>query len=173
MNAVIAWIMAFIVAVAPPGRMLYFPDAQETKEEATVRYNEIAQDVVEVVYDPNTKPLFRGSTGRARTVSVILSIMLHESGFRRDVDLNLGKYARGDKGNSWCLMQLNVGTGRTLKWNKKHNRKVRWNDPPEEIHRCGVSHGDFRVQRCHATRVENLHVPPGSSQPVAPQVSHG
>jgi len=134
MDAVIVWIMAFIMAVAPPGRKLYFPHAQETKQEATARYNEISRDIVEVVYDPNVKPLFRGSTGRARTVSVILSIMLHESGFRRDVDLNLGKYARGDKGNSWCLMQLNVGTGRTLKWNKKHNRKVRWDDPPEEIH---------------------------------------
>jgi hypothetical protein len=134
MSTVIIWILAFITAVAPPGRKLYYPHAQETREEAMVRYNDIAQDVVEVVYDSNTKPLFRGKTGRARTVSVILSIMFHESGFRKDVDLNLGKYARGDKGNSWCLMQLNIGTGRTLKWNKKHNRRVRWDDPPEEIH---------------------------------------
>jgi hypothetical protein len=134
MDSVIAWILSFIVMVAPPGRTVYYPAAQETKEEAVVRYNSIAQDVLEVVYDPGTKPLFRGPNGRAQTVALVLSIMLHESGFRKDVDFALGKYSRGDQGNSWCLMQHNIGTGRTLPWNTKHNRAPKWGDPPEEIH---------------------------------------
>jgi hypothetical protein len=133
MAAVIAWILSFIVAAAPPGRQTFYAEAQETKEAALIRYESIAQDVVEVVYDPNTKVLFGGPNGRARTVSVILSIMLYEGGFMSNVDFGVGKFARGDHGNSWCLMQLNVGAGRTLKWNVKHDRSVRPNDRLEDI----------------------------------------
>jgi hypothetical protein len=28
---------------------------------------------------------------------------------------------------------MNVGEGRSIKWNEVHDRKVRWNDPEEEI----------------------------------------
>jgi len=133
MEPVIAWILAFMVAVAPPGRTTFYEEAQETEVEATARYKSIAEDVVEVVYDPSVKPLFRGDNGRSRTVSVILSIMLHESGFMKNVDYGVGKYARGDKGNSWCLMQINVGSGRTLKWNTAHDRLPRWGDDPADI----------------------------------------
>lgn len=133
MDPIIAWILSFIVSVAPPGRKTFYPEAQETRVEAQERYESIAEDIVDVVYDPNTKALFRGSNGRSRTVSVILSIMLHESGFMRNVDYGVGKYARGDQGNSWCLMQLNIGAGRTLKWNVKHDRPPRWGDDPADI----------------------------------------
>lgn len=133
MEAVIAWILSFIVAAAPPGRTTFYAEAQETKEEALTRYESIAQDVVEVVYDPSTKVLFGGPNGRARTVSVVLSIMLYESGFMSNVDFGVGKFARGDNGNSWCLMQLHVGSGRTLKWNAKYDRPVRWDDRAEDI----------------------------------------
>lgn len=133
METVLAWILAFMVSVAPPGRKTYYTEAQETKEDAQARYQSIAEDLVEVVYDPNTKVPFKGSNGRSRTVSVILSIMLHESGFMKNVDYGVGKYARGDQGNSWCMMQLNVGKGRTLKWNIKHDRRPRWGDDPKDI----------------------------------------
>lgn len=133
MEPIIAWILAFMVSVAPPGRTTFYTEAQETQEEAQARYQSIAEDVVDVVYDPSTKVLFRGSNGRARTVSVILSVMLHESGFMRNVDYGVGKYARGDQGKSWCLMQLNVGSGRTIKWNTKHDRPPRWGDDPADI----------------------------------------
>ncbi len=122
-----------MVSVAPPGRKTFYAEAQETQVEAQNRYENIAKDIVDVVYDPNTKVLFRGSNGRSRTVSVILSIMFHESGFMRNVDYGVGKYARGDKGNSWCLMQLNIGSGRTLKWNVKYDRPPRWGDDPADI----------------------------------------
>lgn len=133
METIVAWILAFMASVAPPGRTTYYAEAQETKEVAEARYQSIAEDIIEVVYDPNTQPLFRGSNGRARTISVILAIMLYESGFMRNVDFGIGKYARGDQGNSWCLMQLNIGKGRTMRWNTKHDRPARYNDKPEDI----------------------------------------
>lgn len=133
----VAWILSFITRVAPPGRETYYKEAQETKEEALVRYNSIANDIVTVVYAANTKPLFRGGEGRARTISVILGIMLHESGFMRNVDYGLGKLGRGDKGNSWCLMQMNVGRGRAWNdaggWNINLDRPWRYGDDPNDI----------------------------------------
>jgi hypothetical protein len=132
-NVVFAWIFSFIVAVAPPGRKVYYPEAQETQQEAEARYMSIAQDVVSVVYAPGMKPLFRGPSGRAQTVSVILSVMFHEGSFMKNVDFGLGKYARGDGGRSWCLMQIKVGNGKTMPWNIVHDRPKRWNDPPEEV----------------------------------------
>lgn len=133
MESLISWIVAFMVSVAPPGRPTFVPEAQETKEEAEARYQSIATDIVEVVYDPKTKPLFKGPEGRARTVSVILALMLHESAFMKNVDEGKGKFARGDAGKSWCLLQLNVGNGRSWSWNAKHDRLPRAGDDPADI----------------------------------------
>lgn len=136
-EAVIKWVMSFMTKHAPPGRKTYYVEAQETKEEAEKRYRSIAEDLVEVVYDPNTKPAFQGKTGRARTISVMLGIMLYESGFGKHVDFGVGKYGRGDNGNSWCLMQMNVGKGRAWArgggWNIKHDRPWRYGDKKEDI----------------------------------------
>jgi hypothetical protein len=107
------WIVTFISKNAPPGRPTYFKYAGETREEALIRYGEIAESLLDVIYDPEIKPMFAGSHGRARTVSLLLGVMLWETGFRRDVDFGLGKYARGDNGRSWCLMQINLGKGKT------------------------------------------------------------
>jgi hypothetical protein len=133
LKAVTAWIFSFMVSAAPPGRKVYYPEGQETKEDALVRYDAVARDIVDVVYSPNVKPLFTGPNGRAQTVSVILSVMSHESAFMRHVDLGLGKYARGDQGRSWCSMQINIGAGKTMKWNVKHDRPVEWNDDPADV----------------------------------------
>lgn len=135
LDIVTAWILSFIVSVAPPGRKVYYPEGQETREEAEIRYRDITKDVVEVVFDPEVKPLFAGPTGRARTISVVLSVMFHESSFMKHVDYNLGKYARGDEGKSWCLMQIKIDQegGRTLPWNKVKNRRPLWGDLPEDI----------------------------------------
>lgn len=133
----VEWIMGFMTRHAPPGRKTFYKEAQESKEDALVRYRSIAEDIVEVVYNPDNPPLFKGKYGRARTVTVILGIMLHESGFMRNVDYGIGKYARGDKGNSWCLMQMNVGKGRAWKdaggWNIKENRPWRYGDKAEDL----------------------------------------
>jgi hypothetical protein len=123
----IAWIVSFMIVLAPPGRPSYIPEATETKDDANARYASIAQDITTVVWSAEEKPLFRGTNGRARTTALILSIMLNESGFRKDVDLGVGKHARGDGGRSWCLMQMNLGTGKTRPWNQK---KYRFAKPP-------------------------------------------
>jgi len=128
-----AWVLSFINEVAPPGRKIYYPEGQETVEEATARYKSIARDVISVIYDPRTKPLFTGPYGRARTVAVVLSVMFHESSFMRHVDYGLGKYARGDHGKSWCLMQVKIEDERTMRWNQVEDRPVAWNDPKDEI----------------------------------------
>ncbi len=112
MDIVIAWIVALIVSAAPPGRTQYFPDAKETEAETLTRYNEIARDVVEVVYDRNERPLFSGPYGRANTVTVVLAVMTYESHFRKDVDFGRGKFSKGDGGRSWGLMQVNLGARR-------------------------------------------------------------
>lgn len=112
MKLIIAWIVAFIVAKAPPGRPQYIPEARETVEEAEARYESIAHDIAEVVYDKSEAPLFKGLDGRVRTAAVVQSIMLHESGFRRDVDRGIGKLSRGDGGKSWCSMQIQLGKAR-------------------------------------------------------------
>jgi hypothetical protein len=109
LEQVIAWIVSLITSVAPIGQKQYIPEATESIEEAEARYNSIAFDAMSVAYDPQEKPLFSGSRGRARTVMVILAASTYESSFRRDVDLGIGKLSKGDGGKSWCLNQINLG----------------------------------------------------------------
>jgi hypothetical protein len=135
MDVLFAWILSFMTTFAPPGRKVVYPEAAETQEEAVARYESITKDVVTVVYNPSTKPLFTGPNGRAQTVSVVLSIMDHEASFMKNVDYGLGKYARGDGGRSFCMMQIKTGTGKTIPWNTAHDRPIKWNDPEEEIFR--------------------------------------
>ena len=122
MNLITAWIFSFILAVAAPGRPQYIPDAVESKEEGIIRLNSVAEDIAAVVWDEDEKPIFKGPQGRARTAAVLLSIILYESTFRKDVDLGLGKHARGDGGKSWCLMQINIGKGNTRPYNPTMRR---------------------------------------------------
>jgi len=127
------WIVSFMVKTAPPGRPTYFENAKETKEEAEARYGEIADAIIEAVYDPDQSSMFSGPTGRSRTASLLLGVMLWETGFRKDVDYGLGKYGRGDNGRSWCLMQIMLGKGRTQSWNIKLNRPAKASDPAEDV----------------------------------------
>lgn len=131
MQQLIGWLVAFMLAKAPVGRTHYIPEAKESAEDTRARYEQIATDIAEVL--KTEPPLYKGTNGKVRTSSILLSIMFHEGGFRRDVDLGLGKLARGDHGNSVCLMQINVGKGRTAKWNTVKNRAALPADPAEEV----------------------------------------
>ncbi len=133
MNAVIAWLVTFMVAVAPTTRAQYYPDAKETPDEAQARYESIATDVVSVMYNPSNQALFSGADGRSKTAAISLGIMFFESNFRRDVDFGLGRAGRGDGGQSFCLMQVKTGSGKTGTWNKKYNRFKQWGDKPEDL----------------------------------------
>jgi hypothetical protein len=100
---IITWLVAAMFAWAP------------ARESERARYTEIASDLAAVVYDPAEQPLFYGDDGRAKTALVLASIAAHESTFRPDVD---DGRKRGDSGNSWCLMQMHIGAGRTIEgWN--------------------------------------------------------
>jgi len=115
MNLIVFWLVTVIAAWVPPGRKIeMFPEAKETKQEALDRYKSIAEDLVAVAFDPEEKPLFRGSdwSARSKTALLLASVALKESGYRKDVDFGLGKMGRGDQGRSVCLLQLNVGTGK-------------------------------------------------------------
>lgn len=109
LEQVIAWLIALMISVAPPGRKLYIPEAQETVEDAMSRYEDIAKDAAYVVWDPQEKPIFSGSRGRERTAMVLLAVITFESAFRKDVDFGVGKMSKGDGGKSWCLNQVNLG----------------------------------------------------------------
>lgn len=131
MEKFILWVMLFLTTNSPPGRPSFIPENQETKEDTIARYESIAKDMYEVIKEE--PPLFSGKYARARTASVLLSVAYFESGFHRNVDFGLGKLARGDNGNSWCLTQQNIGKGRTLAWNIVKQRYARPTDPPEEV----------------------------------------
>jgi hypothetical protein len=101
--------MSLMVSVAPPGRKMYIPEAQETVGEATTRYEDIAKDTAYVVWDPQEKPIFHGSRGRIRTAMVLYAVITYESGFRKDVDIGEGPMSKGDGGASWCMNQVKLG----------------------------------------------------------------
>jgi len=130
--------------VAAPGGQTFYPEAKETKEEAELRYQSIAKDLLEVVWDSDEKPLFKGPDGRARTLAMMLGIMRFESGLRRDVDYQLGKYAFGDGGASACLMQVRVGSGKTPEGWTKEDLKDRKKCFRAALH---VLHASFKACR--------------------------
>lgn len=117
LGPVVAWLLSVMLAAAPPDRLTRgrtAPEAVETVEQATARYEEFARTVALVAYDPAESPLFGGADGRSRTAAVMLSVAFHESGFRRDVSLGVGSRARGDHGRSCTAWQFNIGSGKNI-----------------------------------------------------------
>lgn len=102
------WVLNRMLSWNPPGRSL-IRDAKESADDGKRRYEEIANTLVSVAYDPKEQPIFSGKYGRARTLALMLSVAYFESGFRKDVDLGVGSLARGDSGKSWCMMQIMLG----------------------------------------------------------------
>lgn len=134
MENLFSWILSFITTMAPIEEPAMVPEAHETEFERTRRYHQIALDLIDVAYDPSNTPLFDGVDGRSHTVAIMLGIMFHESKFRKHIDFALGPNGRGDRGKSWCLMQVMAGRrGRTSKWNVIHDRPYNWGDPHHEI----------------------------------------
>jgi hypothetical protein len=103
--------MNFATHYDPLDKTWWFPGNKETVEDRQDRYSSIERDMIEVVFDENEDPLYPGPTGRLQTLIDMNAIADHESGYRLDVDLGVGKYARGDHGTSVCLMQVNLDKG--------------------------------------------------------------
>lgn len=113
-SAIVQYVVALMISLAPPDRPHFVPEAQETPDLAKARYNDIAKAMVNVAYDPTFRPLYSGTRARLRSLSLIFAIAYMESGFRRDIDLGLGRHRLGkmgwnDHGRSWCMMQVNLG----------------------------------------------------------------
>ncbi len=102
------WVVGRMMAWMPPGKSMV-KDAVEDPGEGKARYEEIADDLISVVFDPSEKPIFSGPHGRSKTLAILLSIAFFESGFRKDVDRGVGSLSKGDFGQSWCLMQIMLG----------------------------------------------------------------
>lgn len=118
LQPVVSWLLATMVTVAPPSRLTHgrtVPEAVETVEEATQRYEEFAGIIAKVAYDPAERPAFGGADARAKTASVMLAVALSESGLRKDVYLGVGKKARGDNGRSCTAWQFNIGKGKNVR----------------------------------------------------------
>ena len=122
-SIVTAWIFSVLTFLIPPGILAeqerFVPEASESKAQAEERYHAWSEVIAKEVYE-NNNTLYKGSEGKKKTVALVLSIMKYESGFRRDVDLGIGrerlaKSGWNDHGRSWCLMQINLG--------KKHVQK--------------------------------------------------
>lgn len=109
---VVSWLVSMMLQWSPPERRnSYIPEAKENLEDARARYTTIAEEFLSVAMSPDAPKLFGGKQGRLRTAMLMSTVALYESGYRRDVHLGIGKLGRGDHGRSWCLMQINVGTG--------------------------------------------------------------
>ena len=102
------WLVGRMLNWMPTGRS-FIKHAKETKEAGKKRYEEIADAMITAVYNPAEKPLFGGKYGRAKTLALVASMAYFESGYRKDVDFGLGSLGVGDKGQSWCMMQILLG----------------------------------------------------------------
>ncbi len=90
------------------GAMIAWVPLQRDGDHA--RYERIARDIAEVAFDDSEQPVFTGEMGRAKTALLIASIASFESQYRADVD---DGRTTGDHGQSFCLMQVRVGGGKT------------------------------------------------------------
>jgi hypothetical protein len=121
-TALVAALVQAMSTLAPPARLAAqpaWPGWEETAEQRSERYDDIADAAHRVAFDPAEPPIFAGKYGRLRTTTLLLGIAWLESGFARDVDLGPcyrgrdGASVRCDSGRSACLMQLQIGRGVT------------------------------------------------------------
>lgn len=85
------------------------PEAQHEAHRA--RYEVIAENIVEVAFDSEEPPLFKGRDGRAKSAVTIAAVASLESFFSEHVERGEDGY-RGHNAKSWCYMQVNVNGGR-------------------------------------------------------------
>lgn len=98
-------------------RLPQYPGWEETAEQRTARYEEIAKDLHTVLQ--REPALFVGDEDKLRTGAQVLAVAFMESGFQKDVDR--GPCYRGspstkgrcDGGRSACMLQIMVASGTT------------------------------------------------------------
>lgn len=120
---------------------------QENETEGLRRYWVIAQAIS------------KAAKSNAHLARLLLTVTLHESGWRRDIHSGKGKFALGDGGRSWSLVQARlgrharagfrlVGTGpkatqRAINWGATHLRRCSKRGNATSALSCygGVSNG--------------------------------
>lgn len=117
LSVVTAWIFSVMTSLFPPAMLaqqeVFIPEANESVAQVEERYRGWSEAIAKEVYE-NENILYKGAEGKKKTVALVLAIMKYESGFRRDVDLGIGrerlaKIGWNDHGRSWCMMQINLG----------------------------------------------------------------
>lgn len=83
----------------------------EAPEATEARYEQIAADVAQIALDPDEAPLFQGEDGRVKTALLLLSVALHESGFRGEIDAGRCKPYECDHGKAFSIWQLHPEDG--------------------------------------------------------------
>jgi hypothetical protein len=83
----------------------------EAPEVTEGRYQQIAEDIATIALDPDEAPLFQGEDGRVKTALLLLSVALHESAFRGDVDAGKCKPYECDHGKAFSMWQLHPEDG--------------------------------------------------------------
>src|SRR5215467_1634672 len=106
MESLVSYLVAAMLAWVPA----YSHAPSEAPERVVERYESIVRDLASVVLDESESPLFNGSDGRTETALLMLSVASFESSFSKRVDDGV---RRGDRGLSYCLMQIHVGNGQT------------------------------------------------------------
>jgi len=108
MELLIAWIMVALMAIAPPATIDGRP---QSPQDATPRYRAVAEAIVRVAYDTSESPSGLGPFARFEEAALLTAIVGTESGMHPDV---LAGKKRGDGGRSWCVVQMNIGKGKTV-----------------------------------------------------------
>ncbi len=128
-KSVALWLFSLMTWLAPPEVIAarpQYPGWEESPDQKVARYEAIAQDIHQVIYDPSTEPLYQGEHGRARTAALVLAVAYKESGFAPDVDIGPcyrgkdGRSMRCDSGQSASMWQIKLGSGNTAEgWSQK------------------------------------------------------
>lgn len=106
LNVLSNWLFATLVSMTPKTAI-----SSEPSEIRNERLHAIAEDIVSVVYSEKESSLFSGVNGKEKSAIFIATWAAYESGwFHKNVDKGT---TRGDSGRSWCIMQLNIGKGKT------------------------------------------------------------
>lgn len=106
MSALVTWLLAAMLAFAPPAKAKRFPGWEETEGEARARYLALAQAIEAAALASNGS----GYSDKAEA-ALLLALALEESDLARDVDVGPcyragGWKARCDGGTSFSVWQL-------------------------------------------------------------------
>jgi hypothetical protein len=117
-------ILAWMLSLQPPGASIYSQVVVEPNSSPA------CDDAVSLLCQPPKWSEAHGAYTRAETwdeglprywtiaqsiaatgdvAPAVLTVVYHESGFRRDTHSGVGKWARGDQGRSYCLGQRLLG----------------------------------------------------------------